>query len=539
MPAWRSRTMSCRTAAAAAPKMRSGESEARTWGATTHRGKRKTHHTRTIRSRTRGNSRRRTRTKRRSCLVRSRTCSGTKRFWRGRARRGLRRRSRKRTDIAAVVAATRVVVHARERLKAAPRYLKASKQVSAEAFLLAQPGAKRSRLCPRTRDTRVNLLKTDVAACGASSRRFSSASDPRPARPRPAGVPARVRPARPPDGPGRAADPAGQELVLPGGAGPETGVGRAGLLRGAEQNHAPRRARRPEGRVLAFDADARRLRRRENCAHAGAMDRAAPIVVPERGDFLEINPPIRSSRSCGACCWTRAARGQTPQDYLSRPPGRGRRRGGDRARAPGPRRRCARLRPRRSGSSLQKRENENRNGEKAEDELLPPRVAAARVSRRWLGSRRRRCAKRSPSSPSASPTACSCAPRRERVVAAVRPGPAAGLRARARPAGVAPTRFAGDACATPGRMRSSADQFEDDCEGFFVALFSRPTPPGAEKAAAAAVAAETKAPGTSRRRGRRARRLDGSGGVRPCTAGGQATQKSRRPCFGDSEAGGE
>ena len=73
----------------------------------------------------------------------------------------------KRTDVAAVVAATRVVVHARERLKAAlKRCLKASKHVSAEAFLLAQPGGKALAAVPaHSRHARVNLLKTDVAAC--------------------------------------------------------------------------------------------------------------------------------------------------------------------------------------------------------------------------------------------------------------------------------------------------------------------------------------------------------------------------------------
>ena len=74
-----------------------------------------------------------------------------------------------------------------------------------------------------------------------------------------------------------------------------------------------------------------------------------------------------------------------------------------------------------------------------------------------------------------------------------------------------------------------ADQFEDDCEGFFVALFSRPTPPGAEKAAAAAVAAETKArEDLEAARAKKRAASDGSGGVRPVyRAGGEATQKKR------------
>ena len=57
-----------------------------------------------------------------------------------------------------------------------------------------------------------------------------------------------------------------------------------------------------------------------------------------------------------------------------------------------------------------------------------------------------------------------------------------------------------------------ADQFEDDMEGFFVALFTRPTPPGAKKAAASAAAAAAVAePATAvSKRGQ----TDGSDGVR-------------------------
>ena len=61
-----------------------------------------------------------------------------------------------------------------------------------------------------------------------------------------------------------------------------------------------------------------------------------------------------------------------------------------------------------------------------------------------------------------------------------------------------------------------ADQFEDDMEGFFVAIFSRPTPPGAKKAVAAAEAAAAAAAAAAEeetaalKRGR----TDGSEGVR-------------------------
>ena len=60
-----------------------------------------------------------------------------------------------------------------------------------------------------------------------------------------------------------------------------------------------------------------------------------------------------------------------------------------------------------------------------------------------------------------------------------------------------------------------ADQFEDDMEGFFVAVFARPTPPGAERAAKAAKKAEeaAKKAAEEAKAAKRARE-DGSAGVR-------------------------
>jgi hypothetical protein len=71
-----------------------------------------------------------------------------------------------------------------------------------------------------------------------------------------------------------------------------------------------------------------------------------------------------------------------------------------------------------------------------------------------------------------------------------------------------------------------ADQFEDDCEGFFVALFSRPTPPGAEKAAAAAAAAEAKKrEDLEAARAKKRADADGGGGVRPVYRAGTKKRK--------------
>ena len=78
-----------------------------------------------------------------------------------------------------------------------------------------------------------------------------------------------------------------------------------------------------------------------------------------------------------------------------------------------------------------------------------------------------------------------------------------------------------------------ADQSEDDCEGFFVALFSRPTPPGAAKAAAAAEAAEAKArEDLEAARAIKRAAADGSSGVRPVyRAGAKRRKKSAAPLF--------
>ena len=451
----------------------------------------------------------------------------------------------KRTDVAAVVAATRVVVRARERLKAAlKRRLKASKHVSAEAFLLAQPGGKALAAVPaHSRHARVNLLKTDVAACE-----------------RELGGVFRLHPTRDPHVPDLLVFPPGCDLhdhrmvrdgrlILQGksscfpAAALDPKPGWVALdccaAPGNKTTHLAARVGR-KGRVLAFDADARRLRRlRENCAHAGAMDRAAPIVVPERGDFLELNPAdpkfarvrcvlLDPSCSGSGTAATRgdyliaAARGEAvdveaialaPPDHDAD------------ARGSEPRR------PEGEKKKTKKKKTKTETAP-AEEELTPPRVAAARARVASLARFQTEALRKALSFPSAervSYSTCSVYPaENERVVAAVLP--------EARRLGFELER------ALPAWHRRGlrghglrdaeadallrADQFEDDCEGFFVALFSRPTPPGAEKAAAAAAAAETKA------RAKKRAAADGSGGVRPVyRAGAKRRKKSAAPLF--------
>ena len=436
----------------------------------------------------------------------------------------------KRTDAAAVVAATRIVVRARERLKSAlKRRLKASKHGSTEAFLLAQPGGKALAAVPtHSRHARVNLLKTDVAACELELRRVFSLS-----------------PIRDPHVPDLLVFPPGCDLhdhrmvqdgrlILQGksscfpAAALDPKPGWTALdccaAPGNKTTHLAARVGR-NGGVLAFDADTRRLRRlRENCAHAGAMDRAAPIVVPERGDFLALNPAdpkfarvrcVLLDPSCSGS-GTAATRG----DYLI-------------AAARGEAidveadhdvDACGS-----EGIGSKKTKTETAS---AEDAAPPPRVAAARARVASLARFQTEALRKALSFPFAervSYSTCSVYPaENECVVAAVLPeAKRLGFQLeRALPAWPRRGLRGHGLSDAEADALVRADQFEDDCEGFFVALFSRPTPPGAEKAAAAAAAAEAKKrEDLEAARAKKRADADGGGGVRPVYRAGTKKRK--------------
>ena len=433
----------------------------------------------------------------------------------------------KRTDAAAVVAATRIVVRARERLKSAlKRRLKASKHGSTEAFLLAQPGGKALAAVPtHSRHARVNLLKTDVAACELELRRVFSLS-----------------PIRDPHVPDLLVFPPGCDLhdhrmvqdgrlILQGksscfpAAALDPKPGWTALdccaAPGNKTTHLAARVGR-NGGVLAFDADTRRLRRlRENCAHAGAMDRAAPIVVPERGDFLTLNPAdpkfarvrcVLLDPSCSGS-GTAATRG----DYLI-------------AAAMGEAIAVEAKHTIDAGGSrgVSKTKTEKASAEDA----APPRVAAARARVASLAQFQTEALRKALSFPSAervSYSTCSVYPaENERVVAAVLPeARRLGFELeRALPSWRRRGLRGHGLSNTDADALVRADQFEDDCEGFFVALFSRPTPPGAAKAAAAAEAAEAKArEDLEAARAIKRAAADGSSGVRPVYRAGAKRRK--------------
>ena len=264
-------------------------------------------------------------------------------------------------------------------------------------------------------------------------------------------------------------------------------MGSFGLLRGSRNKTTHLAALvGVEGKVRAFDADVRRLKRlKANCALAGAGD----IVTARCQDFLTLDPEapeyaavrgvlLDPSCSGSGTAGTRgdyliaAARGETEPDANAVDDD-----GGDVSRHPPPGARVAAL------ADFQTR--------------------ALRHALKFPGAER------------ISYSTCSVhAEENERVVRAVLP--------EATRVGYAlveaiPTwRRRGTEGEVEGAERLlRADQFEDDMEGFFVAVFARPTPPGAERAAKAAKKAEeaAKKAAEEAKAAKRARE-DGSAGVR-------------------------
>ena len=213
---------------------------------------------------------------------------------------------------------------------------------------------------------------------------------------------------------------------------------------------------------------------------------------------------------------------------------------------PDHRRRRARLRSRDAPrSSLQKRRKRKPKRRKAGGRALPPRAAAARARVASLARFQTEALRKALSFPSAERVLLQHVlrvPRGERACRRGRAsgGPAAGLRARARPAGVAPTRLAGTRLA---RRRGGCARARGPVRGRLrrvlrgAVLAADAARRG--EAAAAAVAAETKArEDLEAARAKKRAASDGSGGVRPVYRAGRSdAKKARRPCFGDSRGG--
>lgn len=384
-------------------------------------------------------------------------------------------------DESAVVAASPAL------RKALRRRLKSAGASTADAFLLAQPGGRALAEVPfHSRHARVNVLKISTEA---ATRALS-----------------RLRPAIDPHVPNLLVFPPGTDLhdhpmvrdgrlILQGKASclpaaalaPEPGweVLDCCAAPGNKTTHLAALVG-VEGKVRAFDADVRRLKRlKANCALAGAGD----IVTARCQDFLTLDPEapeyaavrgvlLDPSCSGSGTAGTRgdyliaAARGETEPDANAVDDD-----GGDVSRHPPPGARVAAL------ADFQTR--------------------ALRHALKFPGAER------------ISYSTCSVhAEENERVVRAVLP--------EATRVGYAlveaiPTwRRRGTEGEVEGAERLlRADQFEDDMEGFFVAVFARPTPPGAERAAKAAKKAEeaAKKAAEEAKAAKRARE-DGSAGVR-------------------------
>jgi len=384
-------------------------------------------------------------------------------------------------DESAVVAASPAL------RKALRRRLKSAGASTADAFLLAQPGGRALAEVPsHSRHARVNALKISTEA---ATRALS-----------------RLRPAIDPHVPNLLVFPPGTDLhdhpmvrdgrlILQGKASclpaaalsPEPGweVLDCCAAPGNKTTHLAALVG-VEGKVRAFDADARRLKRlKANCALAGAGD----IVTARCQDFLTLDPEapeyaavrgvlLDPSCSGSGTAGTRgdyliaAARGEAEPDANAVDDA-----GGDVSRHPPPGARVAAL------ADFQTR--------------------ALRHALKFPGAER------------ISYSTCSVhAEENERVVRAVLPE---ATRLGYTLVEAIPTwRRRGTEGEVEGAERLlRADQFEDDMEGFFVAVFARPTPPGAERAAKAAKKAEeaAKKAAEEAKAAKRARE-DGSAGVR-------------------------
>ena len=395
-------------------------------------------------------------------------------------------------DESAVVAASPAL------RKALRRRLKSSGAATPDAFLLAQPGGRALAEVPsHSRHARVNALKISTEA---ATRLLS-----------------RLRPAIDPHVPNLLVFPPGTDLhdhpmvrdgrlILQGKASclpaaalaPEPGwdVLDCCAAPGNKTTHLAALVG-VEGKVRAFDADARRLKRlKANCALAGAGD----IVTARCQDFLTLDPEapeyaaVRGVLLDPSCSGSGTA--GTRGDYLIAA-ARGETETGTETDADAV-----------DGSYRGAR------ADAADASRHPPpdaRVAALAD----FQTRALRHALKFPGAERVSYSTCSVhAEENERVVRAVLP--------EATRLGYAlvkalPTwhRRGVEGEVEGAECLLRADQFEDDMEGFFVAVFARPTPPGAKRAAEAAKKAEeaAKKAAEEAKAAKRARE-DGSAGVR-------------------------
>lgn len=442
-------------------------------------------------------------------------------------------------DVAAVVAATRVIVQSIPALqKTLKRRLQAGKHKNAEQFLLSQPGGKALASVPtHSRHARVNLLKTTVE----DAIQFLAKRGLHPTRDPHVDDLLVFHPGTDLHSHQMVKDGRlilqGKSSCFPAAAlGPDKGSHALDCC-AAPGNKTTHLAARVGvmGRVFAFDADNRRLKRlRENCTVAGAMAHGKPIVEASRGDFLQIDPldPKYARVKCvlldPSCSGSGTA--ATRGDYLI-------------AAARGEAvdvEAISEFVEEEEGNVEKKKKKTKIEKIETINEQVPPHVLDARTRVASLAKFQTEALRKALQFPSAervSYSTCSVYPaENERVVAAVL-GEAKTLGYTLEKA--IPT---WQRRGLPGYRLSTedsdallrADQFTDDCEGFFVAVFVRPTPLGAKKAIMKAEKAEKEAKELAEaKRYQKKQAQNGSEGVvpvyKPVTSGKGKKRKKHGP----------
>jgi len=453
-------------------------------------------------------------------------------------------------DVAAVIAATRLVVDAIGALqKAVKKRLKSGNHKNAEQFMLAQPGGQALAAVPtHSRYARVNTLKTTLDAVELFLARGG------------------LKPTRDEHVPDLLAFPPNTDLhdhplvkdgrlILQGKSSCFPAL--ALLVRkeeGKEKGaHALDACAAPgnktthlaslvgaDGKVFAFDADARRLKRlTANCLLAGAMaggkhkgehvNAGKSIVAALRGDFLQVDPfdPKYARVKCvlldPSCSGSGTA--ATRGDYLIAAArgeavdvGAVAEFGGAHT----------------EGGEQKKSKKSKKTTEETANQDVPPHVADARARVASLAAFQTEALRHALSFPSAervSYSTCSVYPaENERVVAAVLPDAMKLGYTLEKALPSWPRRGLVGHGLTDRESNAvlRADQFLDDCEGFFVAVFVRKTPLGAKKAIARAdkLAAAALEEIEAKRLAKRMKQ-NGSEGVRPVYGNGGGKKRKK------------